>query len=315
MTLGELRTDLYGRLGYQTTPAAEVVARLDRFVNEAYMEILTMRGLTQLRRSMLTFTCIANNPLCSLPQAVVRIGGIQDRSTQRSLSEVSTQDIRFQDPGLVRLMSNPDAYSIINYSAATLRDPLTEALTAVSTAADISTLYVQGVTDGGFPRTDAIQLNSMTPVTTAVTTWIQIQKLYLDAPAIGIVTIAGATSLNAISFITPGLSRPRYTRIHLFGTPTQVNTYYADVDLHIEKLAGPADSSLIPEDFDWLLVCGALKKEYQKRQQFNDYGIEQARYRDGVSTLKGWIRARSDDGHTRMPGQFSQLGPWFPAGS
>ena len=41
MNLGQIRADLYGILNYASTPATEVSARLDRYVNQTHRMILT----------------------------------------------------------------------------------------------------------------------------------------------------------------------------------------------------------------------------------------------------------------------------------
>lgn len=300
MTLGEMRTDVYSRLSYKSSPDQEVVARMDRFINEAQRELVTMRGLARLRRATLTFSSVANVPFAVLPQAAVRIAGIQDRTSQRSLREISIQNLRFRDPGLTNLDSNPNFYVIINMSAALARDPSAAAEIFIKStdAGDVGTVYAQGVITGGYPQTSSVAMTGATAVSLGLTNWLTLQKLFLSTAALGTITIHQTSGIGTeLARIVPGRLRPRYTKIQLYGTPTQALDYYCDVDLAIEDLAIATDSPYLPEDFHWLLPCGAMRKEWVKRKDPENYNIETARWKIGVADLKGFCRQVTDDGH------------------
>lgn len=316
MNLTEIRAQLYDRLGYGTAPPTDVVRRLDAYVNEAHRELISMRGLAKLRRTILSFSSVASSPYAVLPQSAVRIAGIQDRTTQKSLKEISIQDLRFVDPGLTRLTSNPDAYSIVNYSAALAVQP-SAAMTpyVISTAAgDTGIAYIEGITTGGYHRTASVVMTGVVQAAFAGTDWIEITKFYLSTAAAGVVTLLQGTGGSELGRIPIGKQATRYTRIQFHGTPSAVVLYYADVELHIEQMTNGGDESYLPEDFHWLLACGARKKEYLKREKVAEYAVEQTTWKAGVSDLKAWITSRTDDGR-QFTGRFSQLGPYYPAGS
>src|SRR5260221_8494845 len=118
-------------------------------------------------------------------------------------------------------------------------------------------------------------MNGLTAVSFGATlTWLQITKFYIQlgtgatTTAVGNVTLNSVSGLGAeLSRITAGHSYARYSRLHLHPTPTQVNTYYADVVLHVEDLANADDEPFLPEDFHYLLKVGAKRKEYDKREK------------------------------------------------
>lgn len=299
MTLAEMRATLYDRLGYKSTPDDAVIRRLDGFLNETQRELAGMRGLARLRRNILTFASVANSPFAVLPQAAVRIAGIQDRNTQRALVELSIQDLRFMDPGLTNIASNPSNYVILNMSAPLAAEPSTADAVYIKSddAGDVCTAYIQGIITGGYYQTRQVTMTGVTAVAFPLSNWMAITKVFLSAVAVGTVTINQTSGAGAeLGRIASGKSKARYTRIQLYGTPSQSLTYYADVDVHIEDLTAAMDESYIPEDYAWLLPCGALKKEYVKRKDEMEYNIEQARWKNGTGELKAFCRSVTDTG-------------------
>ena len=128
MNLTLLQSQLYDRLGYSSSPTGDVTTRLTGYLNEAQRKLLATRGLSRLRRTILTATCSANQPYMVMPQAAVKITGIQNRTTQRSLYEVMLADVRYMDPGLTRSTADPESYAVLN-TAAALSAPVTDAST------------------------------------------------------------------------------------------------------------------------------------------------------------------------------------------
>jgi hypothetical protein len=317
MTLSEMQTELYDTLNYGSSPPAEVVRRLLNFMNQSQREIVGMRGLGRLRRTILTCASVANSPFLILPQAAVRIAGIQDRTTQKSLKEVMLMDIRFADPGLTRVTSSPDAYAILGFSEGVAVQPSAAATIYVksSNAADTQVAYIEVITTGGYYRTVNVTLTGTTAVSFSPTDVIQIRKFYLASATTGYVTLhEGSGSGTELSRIPVARQSARYTRVHLYGTPSAAVTYYVDVELHIESLANAGDEPYLPEDWHWLLPCGARMKEYLKREKMGEYNIEASRWKKGISDLKAFVRSRTDDGRQNVS-EFSMLGPYYPAGS
>lgn len=320
MNLTTMRAYLYRHLGYGLNPESAVITRLDSYVNEAYREILGMKGFARLRRSLLTFSSVANSPFAVLPQAASRIITIQDRTNMRMLTEESIQDLRYTDPGLTATSSFPDRYVIINLASPVAVDPSTaDALHIKSdSVSDTGTAYLQGVITGGYPKSASVTMTGLTGVAIGGSDWIAVTKLFLSAAAVGNVTLTQTSDVGTeLSRIQPGSAYARYSRIHLYPTPSTSATYYADVDLHVEDLAQAFDEPLLPEDFHWLLMCGAMMKEMDKREKPVSYGIHSSRWKRGLADLRVYLRQPTgvSPNSDRRPRRWSMLGPYFPSGS
>ncbi len=326
MNLAASQQELYRRLKFSTTPDPAVTTRLTAYLNEAQREVLSKKGYGLLRRNVLTFQCVANTPFCVLPQAVEAIVTIQDRVNQWVLQERLIQDIRSEDPGLTDTSAFPDEYAVLNYAAAVAQDPTVASQVWIvsDSAADggTKTVFIEGLVTGGYYQTASVALNGVTPVQIgALATWMEITKFYIGLTAGGSTTAAGNIKLlqtsgagTEMGRIPPGLDYARYTRLHLHSTPTQINTYYADVELTINDMANAGDESYLPPDFHWLLISMALMKDYQYRNQTTPYEMELARSTNGLGDLRLWLARRSSValGDNRRRGR-SQLGPNFPA--
>lgn len=327
MNFAGLQSALESRLSYSTAPSSLVLSRLASYLNETHREIISLKGMTRLRRNLLTFVCTANSPFVVLPQATSRLICITDRVNNWELTEVMLDWIRSRDPGLAFTSGYPDRYAIINLAAASALDPSAAAeLFFKSDAAGdgaTKTASIEGVTSDGSYRIASVAMNGVTAVSfgAAITTWIRITKFYISLTAGGATTAAGNITINQTSGagtelarITPGRSYARYTRIQLYPVPTAANTYYADVELHVEDMANGGDEPLLPEEFHWLLISGSLMKEYQKRMQAVEYAEEKARFKVGIGDLRVAV-SRMTMGLNSQPRRFSQLGPYYPAGS
>lgn len=330
-TLSAIEFTLYDRLGFDSAPDTKVTTRLRRFINETQREILGTRGVSRLRRRVLTFTCVANTPFAVFPQAAVNVLTVQDRVNDWVLDPVSLEDLRAEDPGLTAATTYPNRFVLLNYAAPVARDPDgSSALFVVSDSAsdgNTKVIQVEGVNAAGYYQTASVAMNGITPASlgTLTATWVAVTKFYI-APASGtsLLTAAGNVTITQgsggteLGRIPPGRAFARYTRIHLHPTPSQVNTYYADVELHIEDMSSLADEPYLPEDFHWMLTCGALKKEYQRKEKPISYGIEDARWKKGISDLKLFIRRNPGVAlglNRRYRMRFSQLGPNYPVGT
>lgn len=324
MDLATIEGALYDRLGYRTTPDSSVTRRLRRFVNTTHREILGMIGMAKLRRKVLPFTSVANSPFATLPQAATSIITIQDRTNRRVLDEITLQDLRFRDPGLSFQSGVPYGYVIMNLSSPVAVDPSAAATLFVisdSAADDVTwTAYVEGTLTGGYYQSSSKTLNGVTAAQIgALATWELLTKFYLSKAAIGNVSLHTGSGVGPeLARIKPGQTKGRYTIIELVETPSAALTYYADVELHVEDMSIGTDSSYLPEDYDWLLECGALMKEYLRREKQIQYAVESARWTKGIAGLRGFcnkntgvaLRQRRKEGVG-----YSQLGPYFPAGS
>lgn len=327
MNLADIRTDLYDRLSLTTTPPTAVSARLDRFINQTHKRILAKKGFTKLRRHVLTAACVANEPFMTLPQAMTRVIIVTDRVNRWPLDEISIQDSRRRDPGIAQLVSYPNAYYVDNFSSATARDPSAacQPFVVSDDAADGATkkVYIEGIITGGYFRSASIAMNGLTPVAVdALATWVYIQKFYFQntagttASPTGNVTLTEGSGGNELARLGPGRSYGRYTRLGLYGTPTQANTYYVDGDLHVSDMAQADDEPLIPEDWHPMIVSGALAMEYRKRERLDLMGAEMREFKEMEDGLKLYLASQSGVARNpQTPALFSQLGPNFPAGS
>lgn len=330
MNLADIRTDLYDRLGLNTVPATAVSSRLDRFVNQTHRKLLTKRNFTKLRRHTIPAACVANSPYMVLPQAMTRVMIVTDRVNRWPLDEIKIQDSRRLDPGLSQIMAYPSGYFVDNFSAATALDPSAacQPFAVSDNVADgaTKTVFIEGIVTGGYSRRASAALNGTTPVAVdPLATWIYISKFYFQNTAGTTAVPTGTISLtegngatpNILSVLSPGRPYARYTRLSMFGVPSQINTYYVDGDLRIEDMTQPNDEPMIPEDWHWMLVNGALQMEYRKRERLDLYGAEAREYNMGEEGLKLYLSQQGGVARdTNNPSKnFSQLGPNFSAGT
>lgn len=330
MTLGEIESRLYDRLGFTASPPADVISRLRRYLNDTYRTVMAIKGIARLRRATLTTASIANVPLMALPQVVTRVLSVQDRVNQRLLDEVSLDDVRVEDPGLSSGSTFPYAYAVVNnVSPVAMQPSNASALFAKSSSAGdtgaASSILVEGVVTGGYYRTAQQALNGLTAVQIdgTIANWEIITKISLanasgspltPATAIGNITIhedSGAGS--ELSRIPIGRSIPRYTLVHLYPFPTSSLTYYIDAELHVEDLINKTDEFLVPEDYYEILIEGALMREYERREKPVSYAQAKARYKDLRADLLLWLQRMA--AASELSGRRSQLGPYFPPGS
>lgn len=325
MNLGDIELKLYDRLNFKSTPDSAVTRRMRGYINDAYREIMGKRDFSVLRRAVLPASSVANSPFMTLPQSAVRIINIADRANNRNLIPISMSDVRYRDPSLLFTGSIPDSYAVFNMASCVALDPSVAASlfvvsdsTADGTGLSVS---IEGILSDGTYRRSSTALNGLTAVNvdTGCSTWTYVMKFYVSGSAMGNITLHQTSGAGTeLSRIVKGRSYPRYTRVHLSDVPSAVLTYYCDVTLHIEDMMNVNDEPLIPEDFHWLFECGAMKREYLRREKLQEYGIEASNWKGGMADLQVFIRnlSKSAGGDRAGRGrEFSQLGWAFPAGS
>lgn len=326
MNLGDIELKIYDRLNFNATPDSAVTRRMRGYINDAHREVLGKKDYSRLRRKTLTCASVALSPLMTMPQAATKILNIADRTNNRNLDSISIQDLRYRDPGLNFGNTIPDAFCVINISSCVARDPsAADSLFVVSdSAVDASGLAVniEGILSDGTYRRASVAMNGVTAVNMdpACTTWLYVTKFYISGGAAGNVTLHQTSGAGTeLARIVKGRSYPRYTIVHLSGTPAAVYTYYVDVDLHIEDMTNVNDEPMLPEDFHWLMECGALKREFQRRQDMQSFGVEQSTWKTGLGDLADYLRARpgvSTGGQrANQRRTTNQLGPMFRDGA
>lgn len=330
MNLSTIEQGIFEQLGFSAIPDVAISGRIRRYENQTQRELLSMKGIgPKLRRATLAFNTVAGSPFVTLPQAAVSIFIVQDRTNSVTLEEKSISELRVRNPNLVT-SGNPRAYAVVGYASQTRIDPsvaLAGALTASSTSAfDTNTLtaYIEFLRtnhDETIYQTASAALNGVTPVTVGPTTPLYVSKFYISPTAGGNGSgVAGDVSLfdasgNIISVVGIGHTSARYTRLMLYPISASILTLYVDCELHIEDMTQGGDEPYLPEDFHDLIECGALKREYKKREKFQLYGIEDSRWRKRVAELRAYLGRPGKTFSERRPSRFSQLGPWFSDGA
>lgn len=330
MNLGTIETAIYAYFGHGSTSTVQtdVRDRIRQGINEDHRHILTKKGMKSLRKALLTFASVANSPFAVLPQAMSKVIAVSDRINGKALIEATLQEIRIADPGLTSVASYPDQYFIDNYASYVAQDPTdASAIFAKSTSATdgaTKTAFIEGIVTGGYYQTSSVVLNGVTAVQFgALATWILITKFYIGLTAGGATTATGNVTLHEdsgigteMARIPPGRDKPRYTRIHLYPTPTAANTYYADGLIHVEDLANYTDEPLLPEDFHDILIIGAKRREYSKREKVALFKIQDDQWKSRIAELRDWLVSPSGIAYSEeRRRRYSQLGSYFEAGS
>lgn len=118
MTLLDIETDVLSRLNYDITNVnAAVKARIDRFINQRYRQVLAMPGMAKLRDASTTFPTVASTAQYTLSANVQRINAIYDATNQRRLTMRSLDWLRSVDPGLVSTSSVAEAWVPVTETA------------------------------------------------------------------------------------------------------------------------------------------------------------------------------------------------------
>ena len=277
-----------------------------------------MPGLDRLRDDTITFASVSARAQYGLPPAVQRVQSVTDRTNDRRLQLRSLDWIRAIDPGLDQ-SGTPEAYAPIGVQAVALQpSDASEIFVDSTSASDTGTAYLEGIRTGGYPRTLSVTMNGVTAVSfaAAITDFVEITKFYISAAAVGAVTLhedaSGGTELARIPI---GQTFSRYQGIQLWPTPSAAVTYYVDYMRNIPDMSVANDEPLLPEDFHWLLVEGALIKEWTKKDDLARRQAAQADYDRGLSDLKyavtcpaDFLPARSQTGERP-----SRFGAQFPS--
>lgn len=324
MTLAEIEGRLYDRLGYSSTPPTDVVTRLRRHVNGAYVRVMGKKGYDKLRQGLVTFASVANIPYAVLPQAVTAVYSVADRSQSWLLHDVTVADIRLEDPGAI-VTGRPYAFARYNLASAVARQPSdsSELLIASTSASDgaTKTCHIQGITSTGALLTTSAAMNGTTAVSLG-TGWVRVDKLWIALTSGGGATTAvGTISLyedaapgTVLSQIDVGRASARYSMLHLYPTPTSAITYTADAMVRLVDLANGGDEPLLPEDYHQLLVAEAEATEWRRRENPTLMAAARAEATEIGRELSLYVNRYAPPSHVGIP-RYSQLGNYFPAGT
>lgn len=324
MTLGDLESDLYRRLGYATSPATEITTRLRAYLNETQRDLFSEPGMEKWLQGFpaASFASVASTPEYALPPSVSRIVKVYETTNDRALEELSADHYRTFDPDTVTHTGTPTHFVDRGQSAVAKQPSDASEIFVDSTAAgDTNTAYIEGYRTGGYFKALSVSMTGVTAVTFSASfaDFIEITKFYLSAAAVGTVTLhedaSGGTELARIPI---GQTHARYRRIALWPCPSAAITYSVDYERDIQDMANAKDEPLLPVRFHPLLAIGARMKEYEKREDFKRHALAKREYDERLSHLKYFTFA--GPGVRPVMGRSlhqrpSQLGGWYPAGS
>lgn len=320
MRLTDMLTDLASRMGFDATLDTVAIARFTRFINETNREIFRRKHFRVYRRKLLTCASTASSPFMALPQAAVRVFGIQDRTNDMWLTEKDLAYIRQMDPGLRAVTANPWIVAPYDASSPVAVQPSDASqLFVKSTAAgDTQNAYLEGIRTGGYVTViGPIVLTGTTAksLSTTLTDIIQVTKFYLSSAAIGAVSLyEDSGSGTVLATIPIGETFARYRMVHLYPTPSAAVTYYVDSEVRIEDFINANDEPLIPEEFHGLYSIGARKKEYEKREKWSSVAAMDAEFTREINKMITWTNQKMGS-LSATPARHSMLGPWFADGT
>lgn len=325
MNFSAIKSELYRRLNLPTAPASSEVTRLASFINLTHRQILSIPGMDGLRDGTITFASVASQAVYGLPSAVQRIEAITDRTTQRKLRPVALDDVLSGDPALVQTGPS-DCYINRGWQAvATQPSAAAQIFYKSSSAADTTQeIFFEGIRSGGATYSTALAgggftLNGTTALGLVPTDIVEITKFYIDAETTGDVILTQGSGVGTeLARLKGGNGteqiHSRYLGIQLYPTPASAITYYVDYVRNVMDMSNATDEPLLPEDFHWLLVEGALVKEWTKRDDVRRQEAE-ADLKRGISALKYFMHNQSDDlpvaGGLRR--EINRYGAWYPA--
>lgn len=317
MNLTALLAECYRRAGYPSTPSTAETTRLTAFLNTTHRQILGQPGMDRLRDDTITFASVISQSVYGLPPSVARIESITERTTMRKLNPATLEDVRTYDPGL-QMTGPSDCYINRGWQAVAQQPSAATGLWVVSSSAsDVQNCFIETVRTGGMASVGAAV--AVTGITRkalgALTDHIEVTKFYLSTAAVGTVDLYDAvTAGNLLARIPIGGTYARYLGIQLYPVPTSAITYYVDYVRNVADMTNGTDEPLLPEDYHYLLVEGAMLKEWTKRDDERRIAAAQD-YQQGMSNLKYFMHTSADDlpsaGSARV--ERSRFGAFYPA--
>lgn len=322
MTLGTLLSDLYRRLNYASSPATEVTTRLTAFLNETLQEMLSEPGAGAFlarNEPPPTVASVINQAVYST--TVARIDSIADRSNRERLDLRTVDWYRTVDPDPTAHTGRPTAWVPLGFSPVLVQPTAATALYVVSASAGdtTQTAYVETIRTGGAQTLIPVTLQGLTRAQFgAGSDHEQIVKFYLSAAAQAVslyTASSGGTLLATIPGGGPTFSR--YTQFALWPTPSSVITYTLESERDVADMSIATDEPPFPKRFHRILVDGALRREYEKRDQADQSLLAGRRYDAGIRDWRYFVTCPPDyrPSLSRQPERRSRLGGDYPDGS
>jgi hypothetical protein len=316
MNLTALLAELYRRCDYTSAPPTAITTRLTSHLNITHRQILGTPGLDTLRDDTITFASVANQAMYGLPPAIARIEAITDRTTMLRLRQRALLDIRASDPGLVQTGPS-ESFIVRGWQQVATQPAAATGLWAVSTSAsDTQSCYIETVRTGGYARVGAaVALTGTTRVQLGtLTDHIEVDKFYVSTAAVGAISLYDAVNAGTeLARIPIGGTYARYLGIQLYPTPASAITYYVDYLRTIADMVNGTDEPLLPDDFHWVLLEGALMKEWTKLDDARRT-VSERDYTKGMSALKYFMNCPADFLPSRKDRvtERSRFGAWYP---
>ena len=325
MTFSALLLECYRRLNFTSTPAASVTTRLSAFLNDAHRRVLTSSGMELLREGTETFSSVAGESRLNLPPNVAQVKAITDTTNHQRLRAMRLGDYRRADPG-VTASGTPDYYVPVGQQQVARQPAAASGLWVVSSANDTTKkAYVEGFTSGGYQHVTAAAGTALTngPVTRnqcgSSTDITSVTRFELDTVCVGLVKLfTSLTGSEELARIEPGRLSTSYFAIDLFPTPAVATPYRVDFARTMTDMA-LTDTPYLPEDFHYVLVVMACRREYAFADDKVRYEAMVFEEKEAMRAMRSFVlyppdyRVRNDDPEEGVQ-DGSNLGGWFPAG-
>lgn len=326
MNFLELQRYVYRRTGHADTPPTAVSDRIKQFLNARQRDLLTMEGMERFRQARLTFASDTSNSEYALPQAIVKILAVSERTNDYPLDYMTLDEYRLYSADPTAYEGTPSWYVELGESAVAQQPPSNKEISFKSSAAGdtVPTVSFEFITDNNYQRTvTGPKLNGTTAVSadTAIKDVSHITNAYLSDTATGTISIhyAGDTTVDGggeLARIPPKKTRARYYRIALVPKPSSAITYHVDADLEITDMVDDKDEPRIPRDFHYVIAEGALVDEFQKQEKERESKRSELKWFAGIKSLKNYHINNPDYipviGRTQRRA-ISRLGPFYPA--
>lgn len=321
MTFAEILQSCYEDCNYGSSPAAPVVTRIKKYVNDSVRMVLSEPGMTRLQDSdaPLVVTSVALQARYTLPESVAFIRGMSERTNDRTLWMRDLTAYRYRNPDPATNSGIPTHYVPFGRTAVAVQPSAAAELFVKSTAAGDTTQVarLEGIITGGYQRQVSVTLTGTVAVSlsTALTSWIEVTDLWIETAATGTVTLHQTSGAGTeLARVTIGALRPRYLGFYLDPTPASVIDYLVDYRRQTLDMVTATDEPPLPIDFHPMCAAYARMREYEKVQD-GRYKVASDEWTRWMNRLTYAVRETPD--HLPVAGRqrpygISHLGAWFP---
>lgn len=319
MEFSEILAAAYDDLGYQSSPATDVVTRIKRYVNEGLQAVLAEPALFGLIEAdtPYTFASVASQAQYSIPAGHAYVRQIRDLTNRRTLSALTLDAYRRLDADPSTVTGTPSHWVPVGHVPVAVQPSDASAIyVKSSSASDTGSLYLSGLITGGYRQSETITMTGTTAAASALSTYLEITDVYMSAAAVGTVTILeDSGSGTELARIAIGQKRPNYQGFYLWPTPAGANTYSVDTRREFESLVNTTDEPPLPRDAHPMLIAYATYREWQRKDD-SRAGISKAQYDQWLSRLKYRLAQSGDAMPIASVGRevgVSRLGGFYPA--